>query len=137
MALMDTLLTDLATQVVRLYGFDDFLRILRPRPTVDERISKLADIQADLEAAIEAVKVLQKSATESKAEADALQATIVRLQADKRVAEELTKVPQEAFARLLHTATAKGRGRGLLEGVGIGLTTGFVSSLLVWYLTTA
>jgi hypothetical protein len=90
MALIDSV-AGLATQVVRLYGYDEFLNLLRPRPTVDERITKLAAIQTDLEAAIEAVKILQKSASESKAEAEALQGTIARLQQDKQVAEELTR----------------------------------------------
>lgn len=134
MALVDQL-ADLASQVVRIYGFEEFLKFLRPRPGVDERVAKLAAIQSDLQAAIEAVKALQKSAADSKAEAEALQATIARLQQDKQAAEDLAKVPQEAFARLLHTANARARGRGLLEGLGVGLTTGFISSFLVWYLT--
>lgn len=124
-----------ATQVARLYGFEGILKLARPSPSVDERIAKLAAIQSDLEAAIEAVKSLQRSATESKAEAEELQRTVAKLQQDKRTAESLIKVPEESFARLMHNANAKARGRGLIEGLGVGLVTGFLSSLLVWYVT--
>jgi hypothetical protein len=129
------LVSELFTIVARVYGFEGFLGLAKPSPTVDERIAKLAAIQEDLHAAIEAVKQLQDSAVNSKAEAEALQQAISQLQQDKKAAEELIKVPEESFARLLQRSSAKARGRGLLEGLAIGLTTGFLSSLLVWYLT--
>lgn len=121
--------------LLRMYGLEGFARILKPQLNVDERIAKLAQIQSDLEAATDAVKRLRQNADESKQEAVELQATIERLQTDKRAAEELVKLPEEAVARLLYRASAKGRGRGLLEGILIGLSTGLLSSLLAWYLT--
>ena len=129
------LVSEAISVVARIYGFEAFLGLAKPSPTVDERIAKLAAIQEDLHAAIQAVKSLQDSALNSKAEAEELQKTITRLQQDRKAAEDLIKVPEESFARLLHGATAKARGRGLLEGLGVGLLTGFLSSLLVWYLT--
>lgn len=121
--------------VVRAYGFDGLLKLLRRSPDTDERITKLAAIQTDLEAAIEAVKDLQKSATASQTQANELQEAVERLKEDKKAAEDLVRVPEEAFARMLGRASAKGRGRGLLEGIAIGLFTGFASSLLAWWVT--
>ena len=120
-----------------MYGLEGFTKILKPEPTVDERLRKLAKIQEDLGEALQAVTDLQKSALTSKKEAEALEQEVNRLRQDRAVAEELVKVPEEAFARLLSRASAKGRGRGLLEGIAVGLLTGVISSLLVWYFTTA
>ena len=124
-----------ASTILRMYGLDGLVRWVKPPPSIDERIAKLAQVQSDLEAAIEAVKGLRQNADESKKEAAQLQALVSQLEQDKKAAEELVKLPEEAIARLLSRAIAKGRGRGLAEGVGIGLVTGFLSSLLVWYLT--
>lgn len=135
MSLIETLAINAVETAVRAYGFEGLLKLLRRSPSTDERIAKLAAIQADLEAAIEAVKELRKGAAASKKEADELQMSVEKLKEDKRAAEDLVKVPEEAFARMLGRASAKGRGRGLLEGVAIGLVTGFSSSLLAWWVT--
>jgi len=119
-----------------MYGLDGLARIFKAEPSADERIKKLAEIQADLQAAVAAVGELQESATKSKKESDQLQSEIARLREDRAVAEDLMKVPEEAFARMLARASAKGRGRGLMEGIVVGLFTGVVSSLVVWYFTT-
>jgi hypothetical protein len=124
-----------ATTILRMYGLDGLFRWLQPSPSIDERIAKLAQVQSDLEAAIEAVKGLRQNADESKREAEKLQAVVGQLEQDKKAAEELVKLPEEAVARLIYRANAKGRGRGLVEGICIGLVTGFLSSLLAWYLT--
>lgn len=123
-------------QFLRMYGLDGFIKILKPEPTIDERLTKLAKIQEDLGDALKAVEELQKSATTAKKEADELESEVHRLRQDKVVAEELVRVPEEAFARLLARASAKGRGRGLLEGIVVGLFTGGLSSWAVWYFTT-
>lgn len=121
--------------ILRMYGIDGLIRRLQPQPSIDERIAKLAQVQSDLEAAIQAVKGLRQNADESKREAEQLQAVVGQLEQDRKAAEELVKLPEEAVARLIYRANAKGRGRGLVEGVCIGLVTGFLSSLLAWYLT--
>lgn len=123
-------------QLLRMYGLEGFSKFIKPESTLDERLQKLVKIQEDLGEAMQAVSDLQKSALTSKKEAIALEQEVSRLREDRAVAEELIKVPEEAFARLLSRASAKGRGRGLLEGIAIGLLTGIVSSYLVWYLTT-
>jgi chromosome segregation ATPase len=119
-----------------MYGLDGLARIFKAEPSADERIKKLAEIQSDLQAAVAAVGELQESATKSKKESDQLQSEIARLREDRAVAEDLMKVPEEAFARMLSRASAKGRGRGLMEGIVVGLFTGVISSLVVWYFTT-
>lgn len=134
---IETLASRLVEQLLRMYGLEGFTKILKPEPTVDERLRKLAKIQEDLNEALQAVSELQTSALTSKKEAAALEQEVSRLRQDKAVAEELVKVPEEAFSRLLSRASAKGRGRGLLEGVVVGLGTGILSSWLVWYFTTA
>ena len=126
----------LVDQLLRMYGLDGFIRLLKPEPTIDERLAKLAKIQEDLGDAMGAVRELQKSAITAKKEADSLESEVSRLRQDRAAAEELVRVPEEAFARLLARASAKGRGRGLLEGVIVGLLTGGLSSWLVWYFTS-
>lgn len=126
----------LVDQFLRMYGLDGIIKILKPEPTIDERLRKLAKIQEDLGDALKAVEELQKSATTAKKEAYALESEVHRLRQDKVVAEELVRVPEEAFARLLARASARGRGRGLLEGIIVGLFTGCLSSWAVWYFTT-
>jgi peptidoglycan hydrolase CwlO-like protein len=122
-------------QLLRMYGLDGFAKILRPERTIDERLTKLTKIQEDLGDAMKAVAELQKSATTAKKEADELESEVGRLRQDRAVAEEMVKVPEEAFGRLLARASAKGRGRGLLEGIVVGLLTGGLSSWVVWYFT--
>ena len=123
-------------QLLRTYGLEGFTKILKPEPTIDERLTKLTKIQEDLGDALEAVAELQKSTATAKKEADDLESEVGRLRQDRAVAEELVKVPEEAFGRLLARASAKGRGRGLVEGIIVGLLTGGLSSLAVWYFTT-
>ncbi len=135
MSVIETAAINVVETVLRAYGFDGLLKLLRRSPSIDERIAKLAEIQADLEAAIEAVKELQKGAAASKKEADEMQISVEKLKEDKRAAEDLVKVPEEAFARMLGRASASGRGRGLIEGIVVGLITGFTSSLLAWWVT--
>jgi len=122
--------------LVRTYGFDGLLGLTRGQPDADERISKLTKIQEDLVAALAAVSELQKNAKASHEEAATLQQAVAQLKEDKKAAEELVKVPEEAFARMVQRASASGRGRGLLEGIAIGFLTGLASSLLAWYITT-
>lgn len=132
---IEVLAKRMTEQVLRMYGLDGLVRILRPEPSIDERLLKLAKIQEDLGDALEAVSELQKSAMVSKKEANNLEQEVHRLREDKATAEELVKIPEEAFSRMLSRASAKGRGRGLVEGILVGLSTGAASSLLVWYFT--
>jgi len=124
-------------QLLRMYGFDGLIGVLKKEPTVDERLAKLSKIQEDLGDALKAVEELQKSAATSKREAVELESEVDRLRQDRAVAEDLVRVPEEAFARLLSRASARGRGRGLLEGILVGLLTGGASSWVVWYLTAS
>lgn len=126
----------LLQQLLQMYGLDGVVRLLKPEPTIDERLEKLSKIQEDLGDAMQAVSELQKSALTAKKEAGALEQEVMRLREDKAAAEELIKVPEDAFARMLSRASAKGRGRGLLEGIIGGLLTGGASSWVVWYFTS-
>ena len=130
-----TVASKVVARVLGIYGLDGLEKLLLGKPDADERLAKLASIHSDLEAALQAVAELQESAKTSQREADGLQQAVARLQQDKKVAEELVKVPEEAFGRMLYRASAKGRGRGLIEGILIGFVTGFLSSLLAWYVT--
>jgi chromosome segregation ATPase len=134
---VETLTSRILEQLLRMYGLEGFTKILKPEPTIDERLRKLAKIQEDLGEALQAVSELQESAVTSKKETEALGQEVDRLRQDKATVEELIKVPEEAFSRLMSRASAKGRGRGLLEGISVGLLTGIISSWLVWYFTTA
>jgi len=133
---IEVLSSRLISQLLRMYGLEGVVGLLKPEPTIDERLQKLSKIQEDLNEALEAVSELQQSALTSKNEADALEREVSRLREDKAAAEELVKVPEEAFARMLSRASARGRGRGLLEGVIVGLLTGLASSWIVWYFTS-
>ena len=102
---------------------------------IDERIKRLSTIKKDLQETIIAVEQLQDEAFKSKNEADKLKETISALEQDKSTAEEMLKLPEESFSRVLTKASSKGRVRGIIEGIIIGFITGILSSLLVWYLT--
>lgn len=112
----------------------DLTQALDPA-TVDERITRLDQIKADLTAAVEAVAELQREAHDNKKEAESLRASVKQLEQDKVTAETLLQVPEESFSRMLARANAKARVRGILEGSFIGFMTGALSSLLVWYVT--
>lgn len=135
MSLNVELVTLVADKLLRVYGFEGFSKLLKQEPNIDERLSKLAKIQEDLREAMTAVDDLQKSAFTAKKEAHALEIEVSRLREDRALAAHLAEVPQEAFSRLLAHASAKGRGRGLLEGIAVGLFTGSISSYFIWYVT--
>ncbi len=104
--------------------------------TVDERITRLAEVRRDLEAAVDAVTSLQQEAHTRKTEVEKLQDTVTQLQEDKQSAEKLLALPQESVARVIGKASSKGRVRGLIEGIVIGLVTGIISSAIVRYFTS-
>lgn len=103
--------------------------------TIDERISRLAEIKGDLEGAIKAVDELQQEALEKKTEVEKLQESVQKLEKDKDAVESLLKIPEDSFSRILDRATSKSRKRGIIEGIIIGFVTGTLSSFLVWYIT--
>jgi hypothetical protein len=113
-------------------GLDD----LTNSRTVDERIARLAGIKEELEGAIEAVGLLQKDAEIQKTQVNELQETISNLSQDKQTAEALLAVPHESVMRLIGEASTRARYRGWIEGSVIGLVTGFLSGLVVWWLTS-
>ena len=102
---------------------------------VDERIKRLSTIKNDLADTVIAVEQLQADALKSKHEADNLKKVVKHLEQDKSTAEEILKVPEESFARLVSKASSKGRFKGIIEGAFIGFVTGVLSSGLVWYIT--
>lgn len=103
--------------------------------SADERIAKLGAIKDDLDAAGVAVEALKQEAEGRRREADELKDTVQKLEEEKNTVETLLKLSEESFTRVLIRASAKGRVRGLVEGVLAGFTTGVGSSLLVWYVT--
>jgi hypothetical protein len=102
---------------------------------VDQRLKRLSTIKSDLQDSILAIKELEKEGLKKKREVDNLRAVVQKLTKDKTTTESLLRLPEENFARVLSRATATGRVRGLIDGVLIGLATGIVSSLIVWYFT--
>ncbi len=120
--------------LVGIYGFEAVIQRRLTPTDVDERITKLTAVQADLEAAVEAVKSLRESADRSKREVEQLRTLVLQIQEDKQVAEKMVKMPEEAVARVMYRASAKGRGRGLVEGIAIGFLSGLGSSLLASYI---
>jgi hypothetical protein len=120
---VETIARRLLDELIAMYGLDGLSKILRQQPTIDERLTKLTKIQEDLGDALKAVTELQKGATTAKKEADRLDMEVSRLRQDKAVAEQLVKVPDDAFARLLTRASAKGRGRGVVEGFWLAYST--------------
>ncbi|MEJ8569695.1 hypothetical protein [Elongatibacter sediminis] len=133
---LETTVSTLVDALLRMYGFEGFAKAFKAEPTIDERLAKLSKIKEDLGEATRAVDELEQSALVAKREANQLEEEVNRLREDKEVAEKILKSPEDAFSRLLARAAAKGRGRGLLEGIVIGLLTGGISSWLVWYFTT-
>jgi hypothetical protein len=102
---------------------------------IEERIAKLGDIRRDLAAAVLAVEALQFDAGIKKQEHDKLKKLLIDLDADRRTAEAVLRVPEDSLARLIDRANKKGCLRGIFDGVAIGFLTGVLSSLCVWYFT--
>jgi chromosome segregation ATPase len=108
--------------------------VLNPA-NAESRIAKLDAIKQDLEAAVVAVGELRTEAEARKAEADTLRSTVAQLENERKTAEEMLKLPEEALTGLLSRAGSRGRTRGIIEGLLIGLLTGGISSYAVWYFT--
>jgi len=111
------------------------LKDLVAHEDVDTRIAKLSTIKQDLLASIAAIDELEKDASSKKRQLNELDAALQRLQSDKITAESLLNLPEESLARVLANAAARGRGKGILQGLIMGFATGVLSSLLVWYIT--
>lgn len=79
--------------------------------SADERIEKLDQIKTDLVAATDAVDILKEEAIVAKRQAEELIETVGKLQEDKKAAEKVLTVPEEALARLLDRANSRGRAR--------------------------
>jgi hypothetical protein len=103
--------------------------------SVDDRIAQLGRVREDLQAAVTAVEELQLKAIQNKRQHDELMVTVEKLKEEKTTTEALLRVPEDSFARVLARASSRGRWRGIIEGGILGLLTGSLSSLLVWYLT--
>lgn len=103
--------------------------------SADDRIKKLDDIKYDLAMAIEAIDGLKQDAVDKRNELEKLNKSLESTREDKETTESVLKLNEESFARILTRASSKGRKRGVIEGVLIGLATGVISSLLVYYFT--
>ena len=117
------------------FSYEMNLKELVDSTNIDDRIAKLGEIKADLEAAVIAVDSLKSEAEDRKAETNNLRETIEQLNEERNTAEALLKLPEESFARLLTKANSKGHLRGIIEGSLIGFSTGTISSIIVWYFT--
>lgn len=103
---------------------------------VDERIARLSQVHRDLLAAAQAVEALQEEANVRKSEVEVLRESVDRLSKDKDVSAAVLTLDQESIARLFANANKRLQSRSIWLGIIIGLVTGFLSSLAVWYLTT-
>lgn len=104
--------------------------------SIDERITRLASIRQDLAEAIDAVRSLEQDSITKRNELENLENVVARLRQDKAVAEQTLELPQESLSRLIAKASSLTRWKGRFEGVVIGLVTGIISSLVVWWLTS-
>ncbi len=120
---------------VNIFGVQVNLDELLRSSDVDERIERLSEVKRDLEAAVEAVSVLQAEAVSKKAEVETLRSAAKQAAEDRETAEKLLTVPEESLARVIAKANSRGRVRGILEGALVGFLTGAGSSYLVWYFT--
>jgi hypothetical protein len=122
---------------VGLPGLGISLADFQSATSVDERISRLDKIKADLEAATAAVTELQADAITSKGQVERLRKEIAALEEDRATVAHQLKVPEESFARVYDRVTRKSRRNGLIVGIIVGLVTGYVSGYLVWLTTEA
>ena len=103
--------------------------------SVDERISKLEKVRADLLDAVNAVESLQEEAQQSKSEVSNLNEELEKLREDKETTENLLKVPEESFARVLDKASSKAQWRGLFIGFFLGILASLAATA-IWEFTT-
>ena len=98
-------------------------------------VRQLERVRDELRSALTSVESLRIDAVERSREADALRQQVAALGDDRKAAEAVLRLPEEAVTRLVARANRCGAWRGRLEGAAIGFLTGVVSSYLVWWLT--
>lgn len=98
-------------------------------------VQQLEGVQKELSTALASIESLRIDAVERLRESEDLREQIARLTDDKKAAEAMLEVPQDAVTRLVSRANRRGAWRGRMEGAFIGFLTGAASSFLVWWLT--
>lgn len=98
------------------------------RKTIDERIVKLEKVKSDLLDAVDAVRSLEEEARKSKDESDRLDAQLSKLRKDKETTEELLKLPQDSFARVLAKASRGAQWIGIVIGFFLGILASLIAS---------
>jgi hypothetical protein len=104
------------------------------RESVDTRITKLEKVRSDLMDAVDAVKSLENEAHKNKDELVQLNEQLSALKKDKETTEELLKLPQDSFARILDRASKGAQRKGLIFGFLLGILASFIATW-IWYKT--
>lgn len=101
---------------------------LLSRESVDARIAKLEKVRGDLLDAVDAVKSLEAEAHKSKDELTHLNEQLSTLKKDKETTEELLKLPQDSFARVLDRASRGAQWKGLIIGFLLGILASLIAT---------
>lgn len=102
------------------------------RGEIEDKIIKLGKIKEDLEQVIDVVDEMESEAKRKKTEIDQLTNQLLKVEEQKKTAEQILKLPKEAFVSLIEDANKKGRNRGIIIGIIISIVAG----LIVYFITT-
>ncbi|MDD2623043.1 MAG: hypothetical protein WC142_08290 [Bacteroidales bacterium] len=103
---------------------------------IEERIDQLDDIKNKLIETANAVNQISTNSKQKKVELDELIKKYQEVKQDKDESEKLLQVNKDSFGRILLSTNKKTEKRSIVIGFIIGIVTGTLSSLLVFYLTS-
>ena len=103
---------------------------------IEERIDQLDDIKNKLIETANAVNQISTNSKQKKVELDELIKKYQEVKQDKDESEKLLQVNKDSFGRILLSPNKKTEKRSIVIGFIIGIVTGTLSSLLVFYLTS-
>ena len=103
---------------------------------IEERIDQLDDIKNKLIETANAVNLISTNSKQKKVELDELIKKYQEVKQDKDESEKLLQVNKDSFGRILLSTNKKTEKRSIVIGFIIGIVTGTLSSLLVFYLTS-
>ncbi|MDD3331340.1 MAG: hypothetical protein PHQ82_08515 [Bacteroidales bacterium] len=103
---------------------------------IEERIDQLDDIKNKLIETANAVNQISTNSKQKKVELDELIKKYQEVKQEKDESEKLLQVNKDSFGRILLSTNKKTEKRSIVIGFIIGIVTGTLSSLLVFYLTS-
>lgn len=102
---------------------------------ITSTIKNLDRTKDDLLEAINLIDHLKSDLSEKQKKINDSEKILRKIQEDKETTETLLHLDLDSFTRILTDSTKRQRRNSLIIGILIGLMTGFLSSLSVWFMT--